>query len=111
MRSSPCWMHRERTLGSESGAWRMADQETEGSDRQALLERVLSGRIIAIVRLNKADSLVEVAAALVRGGIRSLEFTLTTPGALNAIERCREAFGEHVVVGAGTVITTEDVNR
>lgn len=75
------------------------------------MARVLSGRVIAIVRLSAADYLIEAAEALVRGGIRSLEFTLTTPGALPAIERCRQVFGESVVVGAGTVLTVEDVDR
>jgi 2-dehydro-3-deoxyphosphogluconate aldolase/(4S)-4-hydroxy-2-oxoglutarate aldolase len=52
-----------------------------------------------------------VAEALVEGGITTLEFTLTTPGAVVAIERCRARFGEAVVVGAGTVLDAGDAHR
>src|SRR5918911_399903 len=55
--------------------------------------------------------LLEVAAALVEGGITTLEFTLTTPGAITAIERCRARFGEAVVVGAGTVLDADGARR
>jgi len=82
----------------------MSDRGTGTGDRAALLRRALAGRVVAIVRLKGAAPLVDVARALTEGGIRSLEFTLTTPGALEAIEACRARFGDAVVVGAGTVL-------
>ncbi len=56
------------------------------------------GRVLAIVRLRATAPLVDVAQALRDGGIRVIEFTLTTPGVLPAIDRCRAHFG------AGTVL-------
>jgi 2-dehydro-3-deoxyphosphogluconate aldolase/(4S)-4-hydroxy-2-oxoglutarate aldolase len=76
-----------------------------------LLRRALAGRVVAIVRLREGAALLEVAEALVAGGITTLEFTLTTPGAAEAIERCRARFGEAVVVGAGTVRDADDARR
>jgi 2-dehydro-3-deoxyphosphogluconate aldolase/(4S)-4-hydroxy-2-oxoglutarate aldolase len=74
------------------------------NDRATLLEHALSGRVVAIVRLPDKAPLVEVAEALLAGGIRTLEFTLTTPGAIEAISACRARFGDDAVIGAGTVI-------
>jgi 2-dehydro-3-deoxyphosphogluconate aldolase/(4S)-4-hydroxy-2-oxoglutarate aldolase len=81
------------------------------TDRNLLLRRALAGRLVAIVRLRDGAALLEVAAALVEGGITTLEFTLTTPGAITAIERCRARFGEAVVVGAGTVLDADGARR
>ncbi|HEX6478289.1 MAG TPA: bifunctional 4-hydroxy-2-oxoglutarate aldolase/2-dehydro-3-deoxy-phosphogluconate aldolase [Ktedonobacteraceae bacterium] len=66
-------------------------------------------RIIAIVRLENYDRAQEVAQALIAGGISAIEFTLTGKGAVTAIARTREAFGDAALIGAGTVLTTSDV--
>ena len=65
--------------------------------------------IIAIVRLENYDRAQEVASALIVGGISAIEFTLTGKGALAAITRTREVFGESALIGAGTVLTTQAV--
>ena len=81
------------------------------TDRDLLLRRALARRLVAIVRLRDGAALLEVAEALVEGGITTLEFTLTTPGAITAIERCRARFSEAVVVGAGTVLDPDGARR
>ncbi|MCE4026269.1 bifunctional 4-hydroxy-2-oxoglutarate aldolase/2-dehydro-3-deoxy-phosphogluconate aldolase [Microbacterium sp. Au-Mic1] len=67
-------------------------------------------RIVAILRARSAHRLDAVIDVLVESGIGALEVTLPTPGSLVAI---RAAVARHsgVVVGAGTVLTTEDVER
>jgi 2-dehydro-3-deoxyphosphogluconate aldolase/(4S)-4-hydroxy-2-oxoglutarate aldolase len=80
-------------------------------ETSATLARMEESRVVAIVRLGSTDALVDVAQALAEGGITVLEFTLTTPGAVEAIERSRAALGDRVVVGAGTVLTAEDARR
>jgi len=69
------------------------------------------GCVLAIVRLRATAPLVDVAQALRDGGIRVIEFTLTTPGVLPAIERCRVHFGADVAIGAGTVLDAEGAAR
>lgn len=81
------------------------------ADRTALRERALAGRLVAIVRLRGPAPLVEIADALIDGGIAALEFTLTTPGALDAVERCRARWGDAAVIGAGTVLDAEQARR
>lgn len=72
--------------------------------RQKILSAVLDGGVIAIVRLNSPDKLVATAEAIREGGITVIEFTLNTPGALEAIHACCEKFGDDVTIGAGTVM-------
>lgn len=69
----------------------------------------LAGGVVAIVRGRRAEHLDAVLDALVDAGIRSLEVTLNTPGALEAIRRAGTRFGEEVSVGAGTVRSVADV--
>lgn len=69
------------------------------------------GRVVAIVRLENYDRALQIATALVAGGVRSLEFTLTGKGAFAAIEAVRAALGDDAQVGVGTVLTVEDTER
>ncbi len=75
--------------------------------REQILEAVLDCGVIAIVRLQDGDRLLETAEAVYAGGIRAIEFTLNTPGALEAIETCRDAMGD-AIIGAGTVLSAQD---
>lgn len=66
-------------------------------------------RLVAVVRLNAYDWALEVAQALVAGGISVIEFTLTGRGAVEAIARMRAELGDNALIGAGTVIQTSEV--
>jgi 2-dehydro-3-deoxyphosphogluconate aldolase/(4S)-4-hydroxy-2-oxoglutarate aldolase len=59
--------------------------------------------ILGIIRVDQAEDLVRIAQALQEGGLDCVEITMTTPGALRAIE---EATGrlDGVLMGAGTVL-------
>jgi 2-dehydro-3-deoxyphosphogluconate aldolase/(4S)-4-hydroxy-2-oxoglutarate aldolase len=67
--------------------------------------------VIAIVRLPDAGSAASVAAAVHRGGIRLIEVTLTTAGALDAVTTMREAGLDGLCVGVGSVRTSGDARR
>lgn len=67
------------------------------------LERLLASGVIAVLRGRNAKGLTEVARALGNGGVRALEITLTTPGAVDGIAELSRAGGE-VIIGAGTVL-------
>lgn len=65
--------------------------------------------IIAIIRLRRAPAPDELIEALLAGGVRTVEVTLGTPGALETVGRWRayqEAF-----VGTGTVRTPEQAEQ
>ncbi len=66
-------------------------------------------RLVAVVRLKAYDRALEVAQALVAGGISVIEFTLTGRGAVEAIARIRTELGTKALIGAGTVIQSDEV--
>jgi len=72
------------------------------------LQQILNQKIVAVVRLDDYSQAVDVARALVAGGITVMEFTLTGAGALEAIRATRQAMGGAVCVGVGTVLKSED---
>ncbi|MBM3125152.1 MAG: bifunctional 4-hydroxy-2-oxoglutarate aldolase/2-dehydro-3-deoxy-phosphogluconate aldolase [Chloroflexi bacterium] len=67
----------------------------------------MTEKIVAIVRLDEADQLVRVAEALKAGGITIIEFTCSTPGALDMVREASAHFGNQVLMGAGTVLDPE----
>lgn len=68
------------------------------------LEIIRSTGIVAIMRANSPVQLIAAADAIREGGVRAIEVTMTTPGALDVIARARARFGNEIVFGAGTVI-------
>ena len=67
--------------------------------------------IIAILRGVTPAEVLDVAAALVRGGVRVIEVPLNSPSPFDSIERLARAWGERVLVGAGTVLDPADADR
>jgi 2-dehydro-3-deoxyphosphogluconate aldolase/(4S)-4-hydroxy-2-oxoglutarate aldolase len=63
--------------------------------------------LIAIVRLDSTAELIDAARAIAAGGVSIIEFTLTTPGALQTIEESSRELGGQVLIGAGTVLDAE----
>lgn len=74
-------------------------------------QQVREGRLVAIVRVPQLtrESAVAVTEVLVEEGVRALEFTLTSAGALEAVEAAVGAAGNRAAVGAGTVLHEEQV--
>ncbi|OLC44845.1 MAG: hypothetical protein AUI89_04895 [Gemmatimonadetes bacterium 13_1_40CM_3_65_8] len=70
-----------------------------------MIDRMLSGGVIAVVRLPEPADLRPIAAALAAGGVDVVELTLTTPGALEAIADLASDEGlKGCIIGAGTVL-------
>ena len=63
--------------------------------------------IVPIVRTDTAEGAVKAIEAVYRGGIRAAEITMTVPGAIKALERLADQFGDQMVLGAGTVLDPE----
>jgi 2-dehydro-3-deoxyphosphogluconate aldolase/(4S)-4-hydroxy-2-oxoglutarate aldolase len=82
-------------------------KEEEEMDRVQLLQDIIDSGVVAIVRLSSSESLLRVADAIAEGGVRHIEFTMTTPKALDTLEEVTSRYGEDVVFGAGTVLDPE----
>lgn len=67
--------------------------------------------LIAIVRTAEPTDLMAVAEALASGGVRAMEITLNTPGALPSITAIRRELSPTLRVGAGTILGPEDARK
>ncbi len=74
---------------------------------QAIEEICAAGPVVPVIEIEDAENARPLAEALVAGGIHTIEITLRTPQALDAIKAVSGIPNLHV--GAGTLITAKDV--
>ena len=74
------------------------------------LQQILKHKIVAIIRGASPDSVLEIAEALHKGGVRCLEITLNSADALKVIENIAIKMGDRIIVGAGTVLDAAEVS-
>lgn len=72
-----------------------------------VLNELFQHKIVAIVRGIPGSAADATASALVEGGIRMLEVTMNTTGALDMLAAWRRRYGNQVRIGAGTVLDVE----
>ena len=80
--------------------------------KEQVLGAILETKVVAVIRMNDAAQLADVAAALRRGGVTALEVTMTVPGAVEIIREMARTKAPGTLVGAGTVLdagTASDV--
>jgi 2-dehydro-3-deoxyphosphogluconate aldolase/(4S)-4-hydroxy-2-oxoglutarate aldolase len=71
------------------------------------LQLIRETGVIAIMRAQSSDQLMAAADAIKAGGVRVIEVTMTTPGALAVTEEAKQRYGQDVLFGAGTVLDAE----
>lgn len=67
--------------------------------------------VIGIMRAKSSDQLIEAADAIREGGVRVIEVTMTTPGALKVIETAANRYGDDILFGAGSVLDPETARQ
>jgi 2-dehydro-3-deoxyphosphogluconate aldolase / (4S)-4-hydroxy-2-oxoglutarate aldolase len=75
------------------------------------LERIKALPIFAAVSAPSADSALKSASAAIAGGLTQIEIRLSSPGAYRVISDLRREHGDAVLVGAGSVVTSEMADR
>jgi 2-dehydro-3-deoxyphosphogluconate aldolase/(4S)-4-hydroxy-2-oxoglutarate aldolase len=75
--------------------------------KESQLRHVLDCGIVAVVRSPDSHQLVEVARALADGGVTVVEITMTVPNALDVVRQVRQALGDRLLLGAGTILDPE----
>lgn len=76
-----------------------------------LRSRLADLPLIGILRGLRPEAAVEIGAALVEAGFRVVEVPLNSPRPLASIERLARTSPRTVLVGAGTVLDPDDVDR
>jgi len=71
----------------------------------------MNRNLIAILRGVTSSEVVDITAALIEAGINSIEVPLNSPNALDSIEMLVKQFGDSTLIGAGTVLSTSDVEN
>src|SRR5690606_10480926 len=67
--------------------------------------------VIAVVRAPSASLARRAVDALVEGGVRGIEVTFTVPDAPQLLAELARAYGDGILLGAGTLTTPDDVAR
>lgn len=77
-----------------------------------LLQRILDEcPLIAIIRGVTPEDAEAIGNAIYEAGIRIIEVPLNSPDPLRSIELLARRLGHRALVGAGTVLTTDDVRK
>lgn len=75
------------------------------------ISKILSlGPVMPVIVIEQANHAIPLGEALLTGGIKTIEITLRTSAALNAIEQLAKHLPE-IYVGAGTILTKENAKQ
>lgn len=67
--------------------------------------------MVAILRGVRPEEVEAIGEALIEAGFELIEVPLNSPDPLKSIERLARRFGDCALIGAGTVLSTDDVGR
>lgn len=74
--------------------------------KDAILSKLKAEKVIALIRADSSDGLLDCARALAAGGLTSIELTMTTPGAIRLLEKASAELPDFLF-GLGTVLDAE----
>jgi len=74
--------------------------------KDAVLNKIKSEKVVALIRADNPDGLLDCAKALAAGGLTSIELTMTTPGAIRMLEKATAELPDFIF-GLGTVLDAE----
>jgi 2-dehydro-3-deoxyphosphogluconate aldolase/(4S)-4-hydroxy-2-oxoglutarate aldolase len=74
--------------------------------KDSILSKIKTEKVIALIRADSPDGLLDCAKALAAGGLTSIELTMTTPGAIRMLEKATVELPDFLF-GLGTVLDAE----
>src|SRR2546428_5911241 len=72
--------------------------------KEQCYQAIADAGVIAVIRAPSKELLIDIAQALLAGGVPGIEVTMSTPNAIAGIEMLARKFGDKIVVGVGTVL-------
>ena len=79
--------------------------------KSEVIEQIRKTGIVPVIRVESADKAREMIDAIMEGGIRIFEITMTVPNALELIRTLVDRLGNDSIIGAGTVLDAEAARR
>jgi len=82
-------------------------------DKSVYLKRIEDCGVVAVIRGKTTENAIKTADACIKGGVKIIELTFSTPEVEKAISVTCEKYKDDnsVVVGAGTVMSKEDARK
>ena len=72
--------------------------------KDQIIDGLLTPGVVAIIRADNSEQLIDASRALIDGGVSGIEITMTTPNALKVIADMRRVFGDKVLAGVGSIL-------
>jgi 2-dehydro-3-deoxyphosphogluconate aldolase/(4S)-4-hydroxy-2-oxoglutarate aldolase len=72
--------------------------------KHEIIHRMLNPGVIAVIRADNSDQLLDAARAMAEGGVIAMEVTMTTPNAIDVIKAVTKELGDKILMGVGTVL-------
>src|SRR5213078_2477858 len=69
-----------------------------------LFNQMADAGVVAVIRAKSKDVLLDIANALLAGGVPAIEVTMSTPKAIAGIEMLADKLGDKAIVGVGTCL-------
>lgn len=79
--------------------------------REQIVRAIEASGVVAVIRLKEPGKLRAVVDALVEGGVRALEVTMTVPGAIELMAQLAPTLPDGFLLGAGTVVDRDTARR
>jgi 2-dehydro-3-deoxyphosphogluconate aldolase / (4S)-4-hydroxy-2-oxoglutarate aldolase len=83
------------------------DEVNQMATRESTLREIKETGVVAVIRMSDPKKLQHVVQAIREGGVSCIEITMTTPKALQMIEKTADAIGDNSVIGVGSVLDPE----
>lgn len=80
-------------------------------NKEEVLQKLQAGGVILVVRAEDPASVLPGMRAVLKGGITTMEVTFTVPNAPVVLQQVAAEIGEEILLGAGTVTTTAQVDQ
>jgi Entner-Doudoroff aldolase len=78
---------------------------------ELVMQTLGQSRLIAILRGDFEGKELDIAGALIEGGFRAMEVSIVSKEYKTVIARIAQSFGSRISLGAGTVLTVEQLNE
>src|SRR5690554_592973 len=76
--------------------------------RVDVLKRIIEEGIVAVIRADSKEQCKRTIEAVMAGGIKIVEITMTVPGAVEIIQEVSKSYQkDDLIIGAGTVLDPE----